>query len=569
MDQTQLTLLQSQVEKLTAALEKSEAEKDELRLRCTELEQRATLLDKKLAGLRGDKELLESILNNAPAVIMVQELDGGVRLMNSIAARYGYMACEHGLPESPHSFLSPDSYSRLERARMRVATEGVPMESLDRIELDSETVFFHSVRFPLFDAGGTVNAVGLIAVDMSQGKIALDLFRVQRNWCVSLSEAADFQDALKRFQDASLLAPGVDFSCVFSVEQGSGILNLIQYSGLTEDEAWLQAQSFKDAYLSRNDVAPQAAGGRYDKTISGETTLPSSSFFPVYSSKGLEAIVIAGRRDNRRIAKEALDALGLMVVQLGVSCDRFRDHFTLRETETRFRQLAGNIDSVFWLYSLEENRNLYVSPAFESVWGIPAEKVLIDPEVCLPVIHHQDRPHVEEALRTSLVNPRERLDLAFRIVRSDGRIRWLQDSISGVRGSDGGFIRLAGLTRDVTSIKMAELMVLESEKRMRAIFNAAENIAFIMTSPVVEKSKIVEFSPGAEKIFGYDKREVVGRDTLFLIPSDWLGVANNVRNEAVSGECLRDLKVEAVRKNGEIFQALLSVFSHQGHLGRR
>src|SRR5215813_6918102 len=39
------------------------------------------------------------------------------------------------------------------------------------------------------------------------------------------------------------------------------------------------------------------------------------------------------------------------------------------QSEERFRQLAENIDQVFWMLDLATNQLLYVSPAFERVWG--------------------------------------------------------------------------------------------------------------------------------------------------------------------------------------------------------
>jgi PAS domain S-box-containing protein len=39
------------------------------------------------------------------------------------------------------------------------------------------------------------------------------------------------------------------------------------------------------------------------------------------------------------------------------------------QSEERFRQLAENIDQIFWMLDLRTNKILYVSPGFEKVWG--------------------------------------------------------------------------------------------------------------------------------------------------------------------------------------------------------
>ena len=41
----------------------------------------------------------------------------------------------------------------------------------------------------------------------------------------------------------------------------------------------------------------------------------------------------------------------------------------LRQGEERFRQLAENIQEVFWSTDVAKNQMLYVSPAYEAIWG--------------------------------------------------------------------------------------------------------------------------------------------------------------------------------------------------------
>src|SRR5262249_39963914 len=41
----------------------------------------------------------------------------------------------------------------------------------------------------------------------------------------------------------------------------------------------------------------------------------------------------------------------------------------LRESEEQFRQIAETIDEVFWSTSPDKNRMIYVSPAYEKIWG--------------------------------------------------------------------------------------------------------------------------------------------------------------------------------------------------------
>ena len=51
----------------------------------------------------------------------------------------------------------------------------------------------------------------------------------------------------------------------------------------------------------------------------------------------------------------------------------------LSESKERFRQLAENIKDVFWVGSPDWRQVFYVSPAYQTIWGMPAEHVYAEP----------------------------------------------------------------------------------------------------------------------------------------------------------------------------------------------
>lgn len=99
-----------------------------------------------------------------------------------------------------------------------------------------------------------------------------------------------------------------------------------------------------------------------------------------------------------------------------------------------------------------------------------------------------------------------------------------------------------------------------AEESLRAIFEAAENVSLITMDLAGTEAHILEFSPGAERIFGYSREEVIGKPVAMLhLPEDVARFpevidAMRQRKEGFTGEST------LVRKSGERFPALFTTY---------
>ena len=126
----------------------------------------------------------------------------------------------------------------------------------------------------------------------------------------------------------------------------------------------------------------------------------------------------------------------------------------LRESEERFREVTEHIQEVFWLSDTLKNEVLYVSPAYESIWGRSCESLYRSPRSWLEAIHPEDLERVLEAALTKQAVGT--YDAEYRIVRPDGSIRWIRDRAYPVHDSSGAVCRIAGVADDITDHKKAE-----------------------------------------------------------------------------------------------------------------
>ena len=140
---------------------------------------------------------------------------------------------------------------------------------------------------------------------------------------------------------------------------------------------------------------------------------------------------------------------------------RERAEVALRQSEEQFRQLAETIDQVFWMVDARDGRLLYVSPAYERVWGQSLNALLQDPAVWLQFVHPDDRELLLRRFQQPL-SP----EMEYRIVRADGSLRWIWDRAFPVHDASGSLVRIVGLAEDITERKEAEEAVRRSRDEL-------------------------------------------------------------------------------------------------------
>jgi PAS domain S-box-containing protein len=151
------------------------------------------------------------------------------------------------------------------------------------------------------------------------------------------------------------------------------------------------------------------------------------------------------------------------------------------ESERRFAGIADTIEDVFWMLDAGERRVLFVSPAYEKIWGRSIEHLYENPEDWNDGIHPDDRDRV---VRVSASATTVGYDVRFRVVRPDGSMRWVHDRGLPVHDEDGNLRRIAGIAQDITQAReadeklekrMAELTALEVlGRRVQASLSPAE-----------------------------------------------------------------------------------------------
>lgn len=126
----------------------------------------------------------------------------------------------------------------------------------------------------------------------------------------------------------------------------------------------------------------------------------------------------------------------------------------LKESENRFRQLAENIHQVFWMSDTLKQEMLYISPAYEKIWGRSCESLYRHPKSFIDAIHPEDQPRMKASLERQARG--EGTDIVYRVIRPDGSSRWIRDRSFPIHDRSGRVYRVAGIAEDITQQREAE-----------------------------------------------------------------------------------------------------------------
>lgn len=146
--------------------------------------------------------------------------------------------------------------------------------------------------------------------------------------------------------------------------------------------------------------------------------------------------------------------------------DRVRAEEAVRQSEERFRLMAQASEDIFWMSTPGIGQMLYISPAYEKLWGKTRRSLYQNPQSFMDAVHPDDR----DRLIAGIAGHAEgRWNFEYRLLRPDGSVRWVHDVGYPVRNEQNELIMMTGMIRDITVQKNAETQILEKQKELRSL----------------------------------------------------------------------------------------------------
>jgi PAS domain S-box-containing protein len=151
----------------------------------------------------------------------------------------------------------------------------------------------------------------------------------------------------------------------------------------------------------------------------------------------------------------------------GIALVRARAEAALVSSEARFRELAENINDVFYNVDPRSGQLLYISPGYEKVWARSRESLYANPLSYADAALPEDQPLLKLARKRNRTG--ESSDIEYRILSTDGKLRWIHDHSYPVLDASGVLERVVGTARDITDRKLADLALANTNRALQML----------------------------------------------------------------------------------------------------
>ena len=162
-----------------------------------------------------------------------------------------------------------------------------------------------------------------------------------------------------------------------------------------------------------------------------------------------------------------------------------------------------------WERDIASNRVTW-SDTMYRLFGRTREEFSGDPDEVLSFVHPDDSTEFRQGYMAALQDQHDFFEQEFRIVRPNGEVRWVHRRGRVRRGPHGQVRSVLGVALDITQRKQAE----EANARLASLVSGADDAIIGMTLG----GSILTWNPAAERLFGYQAEEMIGRSVRILYP---------------------------------------------------
>jgi len=277
-------------------------------------------------------------------------------------------------------------------------------------------------------------------------------------------------------------------------------INLVLLDLSLPDSNGLQSYAMVDEYAGSIPIV--VLTGLIDMEVALETM-----------ASGAQDYLIKGEFDEKLLEKS-----------IQYSIERKKSQESLRESIDRYKFVTRVTNDVVWDMNLSTKRILWAEENMKRLFGYDTENEETEFEFWSLKVHPDERNRViQKLLNACDDNTSDRWEDEYRFKRSDGTYAYVLDK-GYLLNVNGKAARMIGSMQDITERKLAELKLLDSEKRFRSLVQNGSDMIKILD----ENGLFTFSSPSVEKVLGFLPETIIGKSTFdFMHPDDLPDIQNH------------------------------------------
>jgi PAS domain S-box-containing protein len=322
-----------------------------------------------VAALQESYNLLRSILESTPDVVLVKDLQGRHVMANAAAANFFEKSVEEIVGKDDVALFPPEIAHPLMLKDQQVMSSGVPTTSEEAISKDGQLLTYLSTKSPWRDAQGQVIGLICIARDVSEAKreevdrkrteralmdqVRLTAFRADID--AFLTRNDDLSDILHRCTEAMVGHLDATFARIWLLNSQENVLELQASSGLYTHldgaHARVPVGQFKIGLIAAeqkphltNAVLEDPRVG--DKAWAKREGMVAFAGYPLMVEEHLLGVIAMFARQP--LTDSTLDALAFVSQEIALGVKRKQTETALRQSETQLREKAQQLESTLW-----------------------------------------------------------------------------------------------------------------------------------------------------------------------------------------------------------------------------
>ena len=278
--------------------------------------------------------------------------------------------------------------------------------------------------------------------------------------------------------------------------------------------------------------------------------------------KGIGEIETRWRRRDGRVIEVHLKSTpvnpadhsqGVIFTALDIT-ETNRAEKALSESESRYRRITEAITDYIFTVRMANGHpaETYHGPNCVAVTGYTSEEFSSDPFLWIRMVPQEDQDLVRTQA-SELLAGHEPRSIEHRIMRKDGQIRWVSNSLVPNYDVEGNLLSYDGLIRDITNRKIAEETMRESEERYRHLVETMnEGLA------MADRDYVFTFvNEKLAEMLGYLREEMVGHHLLEFVHEEYQGFMKDQMAKRRTGET-KSYEIDWRAKDGRKVYTLVS-----------